>query len=344
MKKILSIMFAFLLIFSCFAVTAFAEDVAIEVPDYDYWGAIYYETQPVMTLSEDYKKLYVDGESFSRFNASMLVTDFAYSVDVVEKHNPYSHTGAYVDLTDEQRNNIENINIQVNPIKNIYHIAICFNDGSVLSMTFLQDSYFEEYNEIVSGKANEYKIDFKYPDENIVTAQKAQLFGEIGTLSRNELSKLYDYYYVTAENSDGSIVMYSGQLFSVNETYYYVDFQEAGLDGANWYDDIALGNLADCPVHKITDEELFKNLQSAQQKYYEDDYGVLYDDDAIDAISAVFLIFIFAVVPAVIFVIFLVKAIRGKCVYKKIYGTVTALCAAELIVFTIIAVIIANLN
>lgn len=338
MKKILSIMFAFLLIFSCFVVTAFAEDIG---RDNDF--SAFANEQATITFSEDYKKLYDNGEPFSRIDASMLITGFAPEIVLNEEYYYYSSMDM-VKFTDEQKEDVKDVVIVKNNRQNMYDVNFYFNDGSVLSATFLKDSYLEEYNEIVSGKANEYKIDFKYPDENIVTAQKAELFGEIDTLSRNELSNLYDYCYVTAENSDGSIVMYSGQLFSVNETFYYVDFQEAGLDGANWYDDIALGYLADCPVHKITDEELLKNLQSAQQKYYDDDYEVLYDDSATDSISAVFLSFVFAVVPLVIMIIFLVKAIRGKGIYKKIYGTVTALCAAELIVFTIIAVIIANLN
>ncbi len=343
MKKILSIMFAFLLIFSCFAVTAFAEDVIISEPDYDYWGAIYYESQPVITFSEDYHKMYVDEEPFSRFNASMLSTDFYYSVDVAEQHNPYSHTGAYVDLTKEQSKNIDSVHIETNNIKNMYRIELCFNDGSSLTVYFLQDTCFDEYNKIISGNVNEYIVDFSYPEDNTVIAQKTALFGETVKLNRNDLTGLYETYSVFVQSSDGSMVAYMGAVFNIGEKFYYIDYKETGVDSEFLYD-APQGMLAEISVHRITDEALLEELNSAQKAYYDDDYGILYDDNTTETISAVFLIFIFAVVPAVILVISLIKAIRGKGIYKKIYGTVSALCIAELIVFTIIAIIIASLN
>lgn len=337
MKKLLSIIFAFVLIFSCFAVTAFAEDMAIE-DDFN----IFEEKQPTITFSEDYQKLYVDGEQFSRFDASTLSADFGYTVLVEYEYNSDYYTGhsAFVKLTDNQKENIADILIETNLAKNMYRIEFYFNDGSSLTVYFLKDTYFDEYNNVISGNAEHYLIDFLYPDGNIVTTQKSALFGEAVTFSRNDLLDLYDFYYVTAANSDGTISVSAGQLFSMNDEFYYMDYAENGFNESDFF----ISEVDECIVHKVTGEILLADLQEAEQRYYEDDYGYLYDDDATDSISAVFLIFIFAVVPAVILIISLIRTIRGKGTYKKIYGTITALCVAELIVFTIIAVIIASSN
>lgn len=340
MKKILSIMFAFLLIFSCFAVTAFAEDMAID-DDFNVFEA----KQPTITFSEDYQKLYVDGESFSRFDASIISADFGYTVLVEYEYTSDYYTGhsAYVKLTDKQKENITDILIERNEHKNMYRIELYFNDGSNLTVYFLQDTCFDEYNKIISGNVNEYIVDFSYPEDNTVIVQKTDLFGETVKLNRNDLAGLYETCSVFVQSSDGSMVAYVGAVFNIGENFYYIDYKEAGVDSEFLYD-APQGMLAEISVHKITDEKLLADLQGAMDLYYSDDYGVLYDDDATNSISAVFLIFIFAVVPAVILVISLVKAIRGKGVYKKIYGTVSALCIAELIVFAIIAVIFASSN
>lgn len=350
MKKILSIMFAIMLIFSCFAFTAFAEDVIIGESDtggwfpvveenYDEDFNIFYEKQPVIKFSEDFKKLYVDGKPFSRFDSSMLSSDCGYSVQVDDEYNPSLHNSAYVDLTDAQKGTVSDILIETNPVKNMYRIELYFTDGSTLTAYFLQDTYFEEYNQIISGNAEYYSIDFLYPDGNIVSAEKSDLFGETVVFERGDLIDLYDFYYVSVANKDNSITMWAGQVFSLNDEFYYCDYAENGFDN-----DFFVSDIEECTVHKITDEALLAELANAEQRYYEDDYGYLYDDSLTETVSAVFLIFVFAVIPTVIFVIFLIKAVRGKGIYKKIYGAVAALCVAELAVFTIIAVIISNLN
>lgn len=350
MKKILSVIFAFILIFSCFAVTAFAEDVIIGESDTGGWFTvtedenfnIFEGKQPIITFSENFNKMYVDNESFSRFDASMLLTDFGYSVLVDEEYNSdyYLGNSAYVDWTDAQKETVSDILIETNLAKNMYRIELHFTDGSTLTVYFLQDTYFEEYNEIINGNAKHYLIDFMWPDGNIVTAEKSALFGETVTFDRFDLIDLYDFYYVSVANKDNSISVDVGQVFSLNDEFYYLDYAENGFDYSNFY----IGEVDECTVHKITDEALLAELTSAEQRYYEDDYGYLYDDSLTETVSAVFLVFVFAVIPAVIFVIFLIKAIRGKGAYKKIYGAVAAFCIAELAVFTVIATIITNLN
>ncbi len=338
MKKILSLVFAFMLIFSCFAVTAFAEDVY----------------NPVITFSEDYQKLYENGEPYSRIDASMLDLGFYSNLNYFiedeqlfqEKNNSYIDRSGYVRLSDSQREAVKDVDIQQNRHGNIYYVELSFNDGSALTVTFLRDTYLEEYYTIISSddKATEYKVDFVYPDGNVVKTKKSLLFGETVKLTEMDFETYYyDVQYVYAQNSDGSLVVLKGELISIDDKYFYVDYAESNLD-ESVYRYEGNGEFTKCIFHEITDEQLISDFQNAERDYYDDDFGFLYDDEATDAVSAVFLILVFGIVPAVIFVILLIKAIRSKGVYKKLYGAVAAVSAAELTVFTIITVIIVHLN
>lgn len=348
MKKILSIMLAFLLIFSCFAVTAFAEDFAIseniqefeEVEDFD----IFSQRAPKAKFSENYKKLYIDGEPYSRIDASKLITDVGYTLLVDEEYNDDYYTGnsIYIDLTAEQKQEIDTLNFGRNYHRNIYSVTINFKDGSTLAVTFLKDTFLEEYNQVISGNAEQLEIDFLYPDGNIITVNKNQLMGEKVTLSRNELVDFYDVYDVAAKSSDGSIIATVGLLIAIGDDFYYANYNDGYTLEEFWSDtDTAIGSLANQPIYRITDEAVLESIEEALISYYEDDYGILYNDNATETISAVFFILVFALVPFVIFVIFLIKAIRGKGIYKKLYATISALCIAEIIVFVILAIIIA---
>lgn len=352
MKKILSIMFAFMLIFSCFAVTVFAEDMpfvdfeVVEDKDevlFDTNEFPVYDKQPIITFSDDFTKLYVDDESFSRANLSMLSTDFGYTVITTRERDLSSKGSAYLELTDAQKNAVTNIYIETNLETTMYRIEFYYGDGSSLCVYFLKDSLFEDYKEIINGNADKYLVDFLWPDGNIVTATKSEIAGEIVSLTEEEIyNSTIEFFYVDATNESLTLKAYSGIVCLMGDTYYYIDYKENNIEEADFlYGEEPRADVI-IKLHKITDEELNAKCQLALEEYYSDDYGVLYDDDTTDTISAVFLIFVFAVIPAVIFVIFLIKAIRGKGIYKKIYGVVSAFCIAELAVFTIIAVIITS--
>ncbi len=350
MKKILSIMFAIMLIFSCFAVTAFAEDMPIvdseiffEEDIYDTYNYPIYDKQPIISFSDDFKKLYVNDEPFSRFDASALSTDFGYTVVAEDERNENLRSSAYVEWTDEQKKSISDIYIEVNLETTMYRIEFYYGDGSSLTVYYLKDALFEDYKEIINGNADKYLIDFLWPDGNIVTATKSEMAGEIVSLTEKEIyDSTIEFFYVDCANESLSLSAYAGIVCLMDETYYYIDYKENNIEEADFLYGEDLDADVTLKVHKITDEALNARFQTALEDYYNDDYGIFYDDDASDVISVVFLIFVFAVVPAVLFVIFLIKAIRGKGVYKKIYGTVAAFCIAELIVFIIIAIIITS--
>ena len=347
MKKILSLIFAFILIFSCFAVTVCAADAGswiVSNTDYDYdYDYATYTTQPVMSFSEDFQKFYVNDEPFSRVDVSMLTNDFGYKVNVVNEKSPTLINSAYIDFDKLPQENIKEFTIHTNYIKNKYLVEVYYNDGSILLVHFLQDSYLEDYNNVVNGKADQYLIDFNYPDGNIVITNHEALLGKKTTINKEKITYTYDYNYVDKANKDLSISARSGAIFTLEDgKHYYIDFKEAGIEDTT----LTFGqwgletDSADVPIYEITDEKLIADIDLAWEQYYADDFGLFYDETASEIISAIFLTFIFAVIPAVIFVIFLIKAIRGKGLYRKLYITAAVLCILEIIIFIILAILV----
>ncbi len=341
MKKILSLIIAFILIFSCFALTVCASDTAFNiVEDMGAYNDAFFDKQPVITFSENFQKLYVNDEPFSRIDTSMISTDFSYRVNVSKSLTPWIRNNAYIDFDALPAENVKNIIINTNTAQNMYLILIQFTDGSSLTIPFLQDSYLEEYNKLINGDAYHYSIDFMYPEGNIVMTNKDALFGETSTLTQDMLYDVYDFFYVNMSNKDMSISTSSGVMFAVNDSYFYIDYKEANIQDADFllHPDYSINDDTEIPIHKISNEQLIVDIKTALDAYYDDDYGLLYDQKTTHIIAAVFLILLFVVVPAVIFVIFLIKAIRSKGIYRKLHVTVAVLCIAEIITFIILAV------
>lgn len=349
MKKILSIIFAFILIFSCFAVSVFAEDMVSSNSEIVYENIgdseefPLYKKQPVMSFAEDYSKLYVDGEPFSRFDASLVWVDFGYTVLTTNQRDESHKSSAYLDLTDEQEKSFRRIYIEANYETTMYRIEFYYGDGSSLTVYYIKDTLFEDYEKIVNDNADKYLIDFQWPDGNIVSATKSELMGELVTLSEEEIVlSTYEFFYVDATNEDSSITAYVGVLCLIDDAYYYIDCKENNIEDTYFLYGETPNTGSFIKMHKITDEALNEQFANALDSYYGDDYGIFFDDDATEKIAAVFFIITFGILPLVVFVIFLIKAIRGKGIYKKLYITVSALSMAEVIVFTILAIIIAK--
>lgn len=340
MKKILSLIIAFILIFSCFAVTVCASDIWIDKDLELGYGDAYYDKQPVITFSEGFQKLYVDDEPFSRIDTSALSTDLSYVVNVSKSLTPWIKNNAYIDFDALPAENVKDIIIHTNRAQNMYLIEIQFNDGSSLIVTFLQDSYREEYNKVINGDAYHYSINFFYPEENLVMTNKDALFGEKTVLTKDMLNDVYDFFYVDMSNKDMSISTTSGVVFIVNESYFYLDYKEADIQDADFllHPDYSINDDTEIPIHKISDAILVADIKVALENYYEDDFGLFYDKKTSHIIATIFLILLFVVIPAIVFVIFLIKAIRSKGIYKKLYITVAVLCIAEIIAFIILAI------
>ena len=300
MKKLISVIITAMLLFSCLGLTVFAATSSA-------------------TISDDYQKLTLDGNTYSRFNTSTMEVEY-FSYDTSVK------------LSANQQETIKEIILQANEDVTIIYADIYFKDGAVLSVGFLRDDYLGMYNDIATGESNEYTIDFEYPEGNTILVKKAALYGDSVTLGTEEL-EWCDYFPVVVASSDGNLTAYKGALITIDDDCYYVDFEEAHIE--SWYD-FNPYDYAELPAYEISDAELIASIQEGEDAYYSDDFGFLLDDSFTEAVSAVFLIFVFAIIPFAIFVVFLILAIRSKTVYKKMFRLIYILSAAELAVFAIV--------
>ena len=301
MKKLISIMIMTILLFSCVGLTAFASPSSA-------------------TISDDYQKLYMDGNAYSRFNTSMVEVD-------------YFDANITVELNATQQETIDQVSLQVNADTTFIRADINFKDGAVLSAEFLRDDYLDTYNEISFDENGLYTIDLEYPEGNIVTTVKSNLFGSSVTLTADEL-EWCSYYPVWIQNNDGTLTAHKGSLITIEDAYYYVNYEDIEVESWYHFDPYEYDEL---PAYEISDAELITNIQEAEEEFYSDDFGFLFNDNLTKAVSTVFLVFVFAIIPFVIFVACLILAIRSKTVYKKLFRFIYLLSAAELVVFAIVA-------
>ncbi len=273
-----------------------------------------------ITLSEDLKTLNILGTTFTRFNSSALQVEFTESEHIS------------VTLSDTQKETIENVELKYNIHTTIYRATIYYKDGTKMTATYLKDTHIEDFNKIVSGEMEEYIVDFGYPEDNTVTAKKADLFGEKLTLGAEDL-EFCDCYEVIAQNENGSLSAIKGFLIVVDEKFYFADCDENNIKNRETF----MANfLESLNVRAITNEELIENLEAANDEYYGSDFGFLLDDDLSKNVSIVLFVLVFGILPLAAFIIFLIAAIRSKTVYKKFFTSICVLSAAELIIFIII--------
>ena len=199
MKKILSLIISFILIFSYFAVTVFAEDMAIEgvetptslfeedtVEDFDVFNS----KMPIGTFSDRYENFYADGEQYTRINATVIEMDLDYYWIVEEEYNSdyYLGTSIYIELSNQQKQEIKTVKLKSNKQRTIVEATLVYFDEVEMKIVYLKDDYLGEYNKIVNGETDTLTVNFTYPNNNKVVAQKNQLIGETTTFTRNQLS------------------------------------------------------------------------------------------------------------------------------------------------------------
>lgn len=305
MKKLLISVLVFILLFLCV------------VP-------ISYATSEPATLSEDYQTLTLDGNTYSRYDISLAMSDSYKKLDYT------------ISLSNTQKETIKEVELEANGNNTLVYADIYFKDGTTLSVGFLQDSIKDEFINLIDGQGGNYVIDFEYPKDNVVTVSPNKLYGEQLLLNANQL-EYCDYFYVKSFIADNNIYVCKGIVIIVDDTYYFACFKE--LDVNDPYD-FEPYNCQKLTVHKITDSEVITSIQDGEDTYYGEDFGFLLDGDLGKDISSVFLTIVFAVVPFIIFVVFLILAIRSKTVYKKLFRFIYLLSGFELIIFAGIALLI----
>ena len=313
MKKIICVITTLLLLFSSFSFSVFAESEKV-------------------TFSDDFKIAYYDGYEYSRFDTGFI--NFEYyndgEYDTVETTIPY-------DLTKNQKDEVKEVSIDTDKNKIIFDIYVTYKDGSSLSVEFLRNDYIKVYNEMINTDSAEYVIDFLDPEDNIVTVKKDALFTETTSLSAEDL-EYYDYdFEVLSVSDDGKLKIIKGDLYVVDNEYYYVDYAELGIEDISKTFEMELSDIK--TAHKITDEALIKKLDEAYDKYFTDTPFDVYEDLG-DGFNSGFIVFLFGVLPLVVFIGSVILIARSKAIYKKFFKILSIISGAEVLVFAVTAILI----
>ncbi len=328
MKKIIALIITVLLLVSALSLPVFADetydDFFGEHETFEYTTTL--DPNVEISFSEDFKTLYFGETEYIRFSTEKIFAEVEANIK-----NP-------IILTETQEDIIDEIGLKASEKGNLIDAGITYSDGANLYCHYIRSDSYKEYNSLLKDDTAPYSIDFSYPEGNIVTTTKDKLY----TSEKDNIKFDYynfDYeYYVSIFSKDKSFEIVTGIIFAYEDNVYYLDYNEIGKSFYE-FDSYELENQK-LPVHKITDLTLLEELEKAEKLSYEDDYGFFFDDNFTKRISDIFIIFIFAILPFAALVTFTIFAIRSKRIYRKLCTVVAGLCAAELIVFTIIAIIV----
>lgn len=312
MKK-LTYLLVFVLVLSCLCVGAAAQ----ETP----WVQEPYSEDLTIEISEDYKTVTWQGVTYCRFNSNVIELD-------------YEGEGWEAALTAQQLENLSLVYVESMNRQTVLNLQIYFRDSSTLIASYLREDMIKVYENLQAGNAEKYRVDFGWPEGNTVNADRQGLYGTSMTLTEDILSwcNSYDVYAV---DRDESIAVIVGFLLSYEEKFYYVDFSQARIS----YDayGIDLYEYQQLPGWEITDEALLQELNTAQDAYYNDDMGFLFNDALTQSISKIFLVVIFCVIPGIVLILFAILAIRAKqAIYRKLFIIVSTLSGTLTAIFTLV--------
>lgn len=324
MKKIISLIIAVLLLVSCFSFTAFAN----ESPDGDWLDFEYanIDANVEITFSDDYKILYFGNEPYVRFSLDEITSDTIYEV----KNK--------VVLNKQQKQEVEKVILLATEKGSIFSADIYYADCANLYVEFIKEELYNEYQNSQNLDGTEYSIDFFIPDGNIVKVEKDKLYGKEVTLK--DIDYYYDItgpYYVTLELAAGEFTVDKGEIFNYEDEWYYADCEMSKFINEKLNEE---DEIFDIQAYKISDAQLIAQLTEAEEKYYTEDFGFLVDDELTEKIANIFFIILFLIVPLIIFIFALVLALRSNKVYRKMFSVISAISAAEVIVFAIVSIIL----
>ena len=335
MKKYLSIFIALLVLSFSLCIPASAEN-----------------TKKVISFSDDYKKLYFNDSTYVRADTDMLYFDSFSNYTPTDYYENYTSSYAdcpppredynniyKIELTKVQQSEIDSVEItDVSLDETIFVIYIYFLDGAQLQVDFLKEDLVDEYNRTTQGNVDEFTIDFFWPEDNKAVVTKEKLY----TGSKTVID-IWDYdeeFFVYAKASTGSFEAQIGSIFIKDGVYYFYSYIDDGISSS---DELIDSEIMSAEVIKLTDKDISETIQLGEERYYEDDYGYVYNDELTETVSIIFFTFVFAVVPAVIFIVSLIFAVKSKKkLYKKLLFASCGISLAEIATFIYIAFTLFN--
>ncbi len=342
MKKITYVLITALILSLCLGITSFAMPTENS------------SSTNTVKFSEDFRTMYYKDYEFHQKNVigfhTYVLVDYedyedyeiaefyADSVTIEENWVSIADGTHYTnyELSDSQKNTVDYVEIFGDDI--IVNVTVYYKDGTSLMLDLLRDEYMDDYEALKSGKYDNYQIEYDWPEDNTVNVTKEILTQNPAETINIDDYNIYDYQNIYLHNQDGTLSFTPGYLVTLDESNYYLDLNENNIKDEEAFYEV-FGLRSKFTLHKITDDAVLEDIRLAEEAYYEDDYGYLYNDKLANTISFFFLIVIFGIIPGIIFVISLVFAIIKKKTYRKLLFATSFFTLAEIIVFIIFMVI-----
>lgn len=297
-KKIIFFIVSIMLLVPCLCINVFAQNNDI-------------------TILNGGQNLQYKGNTYMRFDASAVYFEAEEYLENV-KYDVIEIKSADYDIS-----------------KNAVMITAYFNyrDGSTLTASFIDQNHYGEYLSLTEN-ANDYAIEFFYPNQTTINTTKAALCGQKVMLTQQDLM-LCDNFSVDAQSANQIYSITTGSLLIVNDDYYYVNFKESDItDPYEFYPN----DMQSLNAYKITDPELCEQIKSA---YGNGGIIDLFSSNFFGGVSTAFVMIIFAIIPIAALILFIILYNRTKSnTYKKIFLSICVAATIELLVFIVTAVLL----
>ncbi|MBQ4120057.1 MAG: hypothetical protein IJD45_06685 [Clostridia bacterium] len=321
MKKILNIILCALVAVSLFTVAVSAS--AVEVTPLGGTGK-------TADFSEDYTHLTFEEQTYTIVDDSNLYYG-GYYFDEEQKLESIS-------LTAEQGETVSSLDLTAYMNGLVVDAEYTLNTGAELSITYINDNYFDPYNKALNGEIEEIYIHFDYPSDNYFETTISKL---------KENKKTIDFAYIDTENfnvcidigaESKSVGVISGNIVLKDGVYYYLDYKDAGIKNVEEWQDY-IDTEKTYTVYEITDPDTVWGLENCYNLYNED-LGFVNDEEIAEALVDALATIVFGVLPLAVLVLSIIFGIRFKEKYRKLFITLGTIAVAELIVFAIISILL----
>ena len=280
------------------------------------------ETQ--FSYQDDYSKVTYNGVSYTKVNATgfeHVGYETGYNLEILQ-------------LNEEQKQSLSEIVLEEIDGDNVISVTYTLNDGGQIIFSYLKDEYIDDYNKAIENKWEKAKVDFEWPDGNIVDTNVNTLKQEKVNLSTD---KIEERFWVIASFGDKNFGIPVGRICLRNDTYYYIDYNEAGI---KYNGETDIDDFSTLPAYKINDAAIISEFNAARKEYYDDGLGFFDNDSFTKKVADFFIVTLFAVIPFAVGVLFMVLAIRSKTKYRKFFTVISTVAGAELVIFIITAVLL----
>ena len=328
MKKIITLLTTILIFSFILTLPCFADDKSV-------------------TFSEDLQHLYFDGDSYSRVDTSFIEYTYgedgyysyydSYDAESEKEYHDKFVNDLNIKLSDKQKQEITNLSVESTADYSLMLTEIYFIDGVTMSVNFMRDDLKADYDSFRHGDVKEYRINFMWPEGNSILVEKDKFYSDNKVAINFAEADTYD---VIVDSGRDDYYIKVGVLISQKDKYYFFNFLENGVLSP---EDIDIYYIENKFAYEITNPELIEEIKACEEKYFEDDFGYLYDDELTESVSKIFYILIFALIPAIIFTISLVFALKAKKpLYKKLLFAICAISIIVILIFIYIAFTLFN--